>query len=313
MENFMAKMKVKGGRTSYPHDRQRKDGFWENLPAPSLLFPLSLRPRFGQKARVHDLPPTPPERARPRWWLRGLLLLAVASTAWLGWRESDRRAAIREAQAAGCFWGSEDAIDRIRADWRAAFALKTWTQPERTLTVNCFGGPVPDAPLSSANNLASLRPLLLRLRPTKLYAYDITDTNLEALRGLADLRVLYLLPRAPLQSLHGIEDLFGLEELVLPNCTALQNVDALRSLPNLKSLDLEGCPAIRDTGALGHLTRLEWLSLARCPNLRNVDALKALPHLKRATIQNCPQLPPTAEKALQAARPGINTEYPEDY
>ena len=44
---------------------------------------------------MNDLPPTTPERARPRWWLRGLLLLALASTAWLGWREFDHRAAIR--------------------------------------------------------------------------------------------------------------------------------------------------------------------------------------------------------------------------
>jgi hypothetical protein len=32
---------------------------------------------------------------------RGLVLLALAAIAWVGWREYDYRAAIREAQAAG--------------------------------------------------------------------------------------------------------------------------------------------------------------------------------------------------------------------
>ena len=53
----------------------------------------------------------PPEGApRRRRVGRGLILLALATTAWAGWREYDHRAAIREAQAAGCTWEVREPI-----------------------------------------------------------------------------------------------------------------------------------------------------------------------------------------------------------
>ena len=261
-------MKVKGGRTSYPHDRQKKDGFWENLPAPSLLFPLSSRPRFGQKARVNDLPPTPPERARPRGWLRGLLLLALASTAWVGWRAYDRRAAIREAQAAGFEWTVREPIALIRADWRAAFQKETWTESYWLLNVG-YG-----------HDLASLRPLLLRLRPTELIALGCQDANLDALQDLTSLRLLYLDRSTALQNVETLRGLSDLQDLYLRECTALQSVDGLKGLSGLKRLNLN-----------------------RCTSLANVEALQGLSGLKYLSFSDCPKLPATAVAELQLALP----------
>ena len=261
-------MEAKGGRTSYPHDRQRKDGFWENLPAPSLLFPLSSRPRFGQKARVNDLPPTPPERARPRGWLRGLLLLALASTAWVGWRAYDRRAAVREARAAGCTWTVREPIALIRADWRAAFQKDTWTGSYWCLSVG------------KGCDLARLRPLLLRLRPTTLLVQRAKDANLDALQGLS-----------------------GLKRLALSGCPALQNVDALKGLHRLQILDLIGCPVLQNVDGLKGLSGLQNLILYGCPSLQNVDGLKGLTVLQTLDLRDCPKLPAAAVAALRAALP----------
>jgi hypothetical protein len=130
---------------------------------------------------------------------RGLLLLALAATAWVGWRAYDHRAAIREAQAAGYTWEVREPIALIRANWRAAFQKDTWTESYWLLHVG------------AGRDLASLRPLLLRLRPTVLFAPDCKDANLDALKGLS-----------------------GLQHLNLSGCPALQNADALKGLSGLQ-------------------------------------------------------------------------------
>ena len=127
---------------------------------------------------MNDVAPLPPEVApRGRWVGRGLLLLALAATAWVGWREYDHRAAIREAPAAGCTWQVREPIALIRADWRAAFQKETWTKSYWSLNVG------------EGRELASLRPLLLRLRPTMLIAPGCKDANLDALQGLTSLKL----------------------------------------------------------------------------------------------------------------------------
>jgi hypothetical protein len=130
---------------------------------------------------VNDFAPLPPEVApRGRWVGRGLVLLAIAAIAWVGWREFDHRAAIREARAAGYTWKVREPIALIRADWRAAFRKETWTESYRHLNVG------------EGRDLASLRPLLLRLRPTVLIANHCKDANLDALKGLSGLQTLFL-------------------------------------------------------------------------------------------------------------------------
>ena len=143
---------------------------------------------------------------------RGLLLLALAATAWVGWRAYDHRAAVREAEAAGYKWEVREPIALIRADWRAAFQKETWTGSYWYLHVG------------EDRDLASLRPLLLRLRPTMLIAPGCKDANLDALKGLS-----------------------GLQYLTLYGCPALQNVDALKGLFGLQEINLIGCPKLPAT------------------------------------------------------------------
>jgi len=251
---------------------------------------------------VNDVAPLPPEVApRGRWVGRGLLLLALAATAWVGWRAYDHRAAIREAEAAGYSWKVREPIALIRADWRAAFQKKTWTERYRRLVVG------------EDHDLTSLRPLLLRLRPTALTAPYWKDANLDALKDLSGLQSLDLsLCRAlenvdalkglsrlqslvlgyctALQNVDALKGLSGLQNLRLFGCTALQNVDALKGLSGLQGLDLTGCPALQNVDALKGLSGLQWLDLTGCPALQNVDALKGLSGLQRLHLIGCPAL-----------------------
>ena len=125
---------------------------------------------------MNDVAPLPPEVApRGRWVGRGLLLLALAATAWVGWREFDHRAAIRDAEAAGCTWEVRDPVTLIRKDWREALSPGTWTRSYWSLNVGVD------------RDLGRLRPLLLRLRPTVLIAPACKDANLDAVQGLTGL------------------------------------------------------------------------------------------------------------------------------
>jgi hypothetical protein len=185
---------------------------------------------------VNDLAPLPPEDApRRRGVLRGLLLLALAATSWVGWREYDHRAAIREAEAAGYWWEVREPIGLIRKDWRAAFHKETWTKSYWSLAVG------------EGRDLARLRPLLLRLRPTELIAYESKDANLDAFRGLSGLQHLDLRHCIALQNVDALKSVSGLQTLWLFDCTALQRVDGLKGLSGLKFLDLRRCPKLPAT------------------------------------------------------------------
>ncbi|MCE9610050.1 MAG: hypothetical protein K8R23_07555 [Chthoniobacter sp.] len=241
---------------------------------------------------MNDVAPLPPEVApRGRWWLRGLLLLALAATAWVGWREYDHRAAISEAWAAGYGWTVREPIALIRADWHAAFQKETWTWNYRRLYV----GP--------GRDLASLRPLLCRLRPTDLTAYERKDANLDALKGLSGLRGLYLSGSPALRNVDGLKGLSSLQELYLGSCTALQNVDALKGLSGLQELSLGGCTALQNVDALKGLSVLRYLDLSGCTALQNLDALKGLTGLQSLNLSYCPKLPAAAVAELHAALP----------
>jgi Leucine-rich repeat (LRR) protein len=209
---------------------------------------------------------------------RGLLLLALAATAWVGWRAYDHRAAIREAPAAGCTWQVREPIALIRADWRAAFQKETWTKSYWSLNVG------------EGRELASLRPLLLRLRPTVLTAWRCKDANLDALRGLAGLQSLNLGGCDALQNVDALKGLSGLQHLNLIGCPALQNVDALKGLSGLQHLRLSGCTALQNVDALKGLSSLESLELNDCTALQNVDGLQGLSGLQDLYLTGCPAL-----------------------
>ena len=157
-----------------------------------------------------------------RWWPIGLL---IATLGWVAWRQYDFRAAVREAKAAGLdFKMSDNPFAVIRKDWRAAFRKATWTDHQRELAIP-YG-----------TDLAPLKSLIYRLRPTKLAAERCE--NVDALRKLT-----------------------SLEELHLSPCFSLKDVDVLKGLTRLQRLDLGGC-TFQNVDALKWLTRLQWLNLS---------------------------------------------------
>ena len=205
-------------------------------------------------------------------WLILPLFIAIA---WSGWREYDHRAAVREAQATGFEWRELTPSDVIRKDWRAAFRKETWSGSLRELDL----GKVP--------TLTSVRPLLLRLRPTILIAHGCKDADLQALTGLSSLQKVDLWYCPSLQNLDGIETLPALRNLIILPCPALQNIDGLKGLTGLQSLVLQGCGSLQDMGALKGLTGLHTLALSRCPFLQNADALKKLTRLQELHLTAC--------------------------
>lgn len=243
-------------------------------------------------AGVNNTLPSAPRGRRfrhPAWWL--LLLLALAATAWLGWREYDHRAAIREAQAAGFRWYSEDTTALIREDWRTAFRVETGKKPVRQIEVG------------TGRDLTSLRPLLLRLRVTKLFAGGCKDKNLDALQGLTGLQLIAVHNSPALQNVDALKGLTSLQALHLYGCASLQNVNGLQGLADLRVLDIHGSPALQNVDGLQGLTGLQYLHLYDCSALQNVDGLQGLTGLRELFLTGCPKLPATAVTELRAALP----------
>ena len=180
---------------------------------------------------THELPPAARWRRlrHPRWWLAAFLLAACA---WAAWREYDYRAAIREAQAAGFWWTSREPFDLISEDWRAAFHEQTWTYRYRNLG------------LKNVPDLAQVRNLLHRLRPTGLDVSGFQNVDLDALRELSELEMLGLGGCAALQNVDILSRFTRLETLCLSACTSLKTVDSLKGLSALRHLDLAGCTGI---------------------------------------------------------------------
>ncbi len=180
---------------------------------------------------MNDDCPTPPAR-RGAWRVLGwgMLVAVVAVFGWTGWRAYDYRAAVREAGAAGFYFGeSPTALAAIREDWRAALRPAAWTERKRWVV------------LRNGTDLAPLRPLLLRLDPTELTAPECR--HVDALRGLTRLRWLAL-PGSDVKDLAPLAGLAQLKVLKLLRCTGVADLAPLAGLGQLKYLDLTGCTGL---------------------------------------------------------------------
>ena len=176
-----------------------------------------------------DLPTAP---ARRRWWRVlgwGMLVAAVAICGWSGWRAYDYRAAVREARAVGVHCVEITPWAAIRADWRAALRLATWTEHQRVLE------------LPAGTDLAPLRPLLLRLDPTFLRAHECR--HLDALRGLTRMRVLEI-TLSEVKDLAPLAGLAHLQSLYIGGCTGVADLAPLAGLAQLRVLHLHGCTGL---------------------------------------------------------------------
>lgn len=223
--------------------------------------------------------PPPRRRRQILKWFLAVLLLAVC--AWPSWREYDHRGAVREAKAAGFEWVEKTPFDFIRKDWRTGFRRETWMGNGW----DHWRGRHRELDLGKISNLTSVRPLLLRLRPTVLVARGCEDKNLAALSGVTSLQKLDLRHCPSLQKLDGIEKLAALRRLDIFPCSSLQNIDALKGLTGLQFLTLNRCPSLQDLGVLKELAGLQTLSLSGCPYLKDADAIKGLTRLRELHLQ----------------------------
>jgi hypothetical protein len=238
-----------------------------------------------------DLPTMP---ARRRWWRVlgwGMLVAVVATFGWSGWRTYDYRAAVREARAAGfVFAESPTPLAAIRADWRAGLRLATWTERERMLE------------LRKGTDLAPLRPLLLRLDPTHLWAWDCR--HVDALAGLTRLQVLDV-RGSDVNDLAPLAGLAQLQELHLDGCTGIADLAPLAGLAQLWYLRLNGCPGVADIAPLAGLGQLLGLDLSGCTSVTDLAPLAGVAKLLKLNLHGCTGLDSEAVAAFKKSRPQV--------
>jgi Leucine-rich repeat (LRR) protein len=112
-------------------------------------------------------------------------------------------------------------------------------------------------------------------------------TNVDALKELKALQILYLNYCEGLTNVDGLKDLKALQTLQLNGCIRLTNVDALKELKALQKLDLGACEGLTNVDALKELKALQTLYLNDCNGLTNVDALKELKALQILYLNYC--------------------------
>lgn len=242
--------------------------------------------------------PTPTAR-RGAWRVLGwaVLVAVVAVFGWSGWRAYDYRAAVREARAAGfVFTEGPTPLADIRADWRDALRLATWTQHTRALV------------LPEGTDLAPLRPLLLRLDPTHLQARNCR--HLDALRGRTGLRWLDL-TGSDVKDLSPLAGLAQLQQLGLAGCTGVADLAPLAGLHQLQTLNLYGCPGVADLGPLAGIAQLEVLDLGGCPGVADLAPLAGLAQLRWLALLRCTGLGAEAVVAFKKGHPQVQVIGPD--
>ncbi len=121
---------------------------------------------------------------------------------------------------------------------------------------------------------------------TKLVSLKVhrsTITNLDALEGLVNIKVLDLFGNSDLRDITALRGLKNLERLTLyypyPGSKALKDITAIQGLTKLKSLNLQRCTNVSDVSALKGLTNLKSLNLSHT-NISDVSALKDLKNIE---------------------------------
>lgn len=215
----------------------------------------------------------PPETSPPRrrwhvgWWL---LTLGLAVCVWVGWREYDYRAAVREARAAGYEWSTDEPLTLYRNAW------EKWVDPYGRLH------------LGLGADLTRVRSLLPRLRAKRLIANYCLDTGVDALKGLNGLQELHIYDYPGLQNADALEGLSTLTELELSGCPELRNVDGLKGLTRLRNLRLSHNPGLQNVNGIKGLAELQVIDIYECPSLQDVKVFQGLSNLFNVRLSHCP-------------------------
>lgn len=150
--------------------------------------------------------------------------------------------------------------------------------------------------------------------------------NLDGLKGLTTLRILrvggsdrHKYPRQGLVTWKDVDALKGLtnlKDLELECWHDLQDLDGLKGLTKLIRLEVSHATHLKKLDALGALTALDHLDLHWCSDLTNVDVLKGLKQLNSLYLADCLKLPSEAITALKVAlrhadfNGGVNYSFP---
>jgi hypothetical protein len=103
--------------------------------------------------------------------------------------------------------------------------------------------------------------------------------NLQPFTGPPGLQILHLM-NTQLQSLHGIADYAGLQNLYLSKCRHLRRITALNGLPHLQTLSINGSRKIKDYAKLTDLAALKRLELDFCGDIPSITFLRKLKSLE---------------------------------
>ncbi len=226
-----------------------------------------------------------------------LIVLFLGGIGWQMWKLHLYNNAVREAKEAGFTWKCKDTISLIRQDWHNALKKETWGEHQRVLDM----GYVPD--------LGRYREMLHRLRPTVLIVWKCE--NVDPLRELTSLQMLFLDDCSALRKLDGLSGLTGLQLLSLMECNSLESVDPLKDLTDIRFLRLTNGYVLQNVDALNSLLGLQTLVLDGCHALENVDALKGLTALQWLSLSGSDKIPAPALRELRAALPNTDITLPD--
>ena len=115
-------------------------------------------------------------------------------------------------------------------------------------------------------------------------------TNVDALRGLKQLRSVNFFICKKLENIDGLEGTTGLEEFGVKN-SPLKTLRGLRNHNNLRTIWISSCEQLNDISGISDAARLEELFIGECQALTDISALKNLRNLERLKFFNCNKLP----------------------
>ncbi|CAN1250846.1 Disease resistance protein L6 [Linum perenne] len=114
--------------------------------------------------------------------------------------------------------------------------------------------------------------------------------NLDGLENLVLLKEMSLQGCSVLIEVPGLDTLYSLEFLDIRDCRSLRALPDLSDLVNLKNLDLTGCTQLDVIRGLERLEALEILYMSDCESIKELPNLSGLKNLRRLRLLNCGQL-----------------------
>jgi internalin A len=142
----------------------------------------------------------------------------------------------------------------------------------------------------SINRLPTAKaPLLANLtRLTKLRVMSCGAKSLDCLRGLTNLRMLWIALFRNLEDNDFLTDLHGLKVLFVDSSSGFRSLEPLRQLKNLEILGLDNVRFVESLKPIEAHDMLEGVWLGDSTNILDgrVSILKSLPNLKMASVAN---------------------------